>query len=299
MLCCRCAGLFWQKQEENLTMIQRDELGRIREEYDAKGYVVIPNVLDGSVVREMGRHLEWLMARNPGVRPERLGHTLIPDDPFWCRVVSDPRLLDIAAQFVGPNIALFASSYFSKPAFDGLPVLWHQDGSYWPLDPCGAVVSLWVAVDDSTPENGCLRVIPGTHRMELKELVPETTIPNALLSQLSPEWIDESKAVDVVLRAGDVSVHSPNIVHGSNANNSPKRRCGLSIRYIPTTTRIVRHMPGPRGGRAAAAVWWPDGKWPCCFLLRGEAVPGVNEYVSMPRYDESRHMKFDGCEQWK
>lgn len=271
----------------------------IRERYDADGYVVVRNVLDPVLVREMSQHLQWLMARNPDVRPERLGHTLIPDDPFWCRVISDSRLVDIAAQFVGQSLALFASSYFAKPPFDGLPVLWHQDGSYWPLDPPDAVVSLWVAVDDSTAENGCLRVVPGSHRMELKGLIPDSTTPNALLSRMSAEWIDESKAVDVVLNAGDVSVHSPNIIHGSNANNSPKRRCGLSIRYIPTTTRIVRNMSGPRGELATSDALWPDGRWSCCFLLRGEPAAGVNEYVPMPRFDPARHMPFDGCEKWK
>ena len=69
------------------------------------------------------------------------------DDPFWLRVVSDDRLLDIAELFVGPNIALFNSSYFCKRASHGSPVLWHQDRSYWPID--SDVVTLWLAVDDS------------------------------------------------------------------------------------------------------------------------------------------------------
>jgi len=227
------------------------------------------------------------LTHNPGVRPEKLGHTLIPDDPFWCRLVSDNRLLDIAEQFLGPNIALFASSYFSKPPFDGMPVLWHQDGNYWPLEPQDAVVSLWLAADDSTPENGCMRVIPGTQNMEFTEHLREEKKRNVLQSQLPPDVIDESRAIDIVLKAGDVSIHGPRIVHGSNANLSPKRRCGLTIRYIPTTTRIV---PGQRG--------WPNEKWPCSFLLRGQGVPGVNEYLPMARYDPARHMPFNGCEEW-
>ena len=263
------------------------DLAQVRKIYDEHGYVVVRSVLDANLVAEMGKHVDWLLERNPGVRPEHLGHTLIPDDPFWCRLLSDPRLLDIAQQFIGPNIALFASSYFSKPPYDGLPVLWHQDGNYWPLDPQEAVVSLWLAADDSTPENGCMRVIRGTQNMEFKPHVRETTVRNALSSTLPPEMVDESKAVDVILKAGDVSIHGPNIVHGSNANTSPKRRCGLTIRYIPTTTRIVRGLRG-----------WPDEKWPCCFLLRGKAVPGINEYVQMPKYVPGKHMPFKGCEKW-
>jgi ectoine hydroxylase-related dioxygenase (phytanoyl-CoA dioxygenase family) len=261
-------------------------LSDVRKVFDENGYVVVRQALDPNLVAEMGQHIEFLMKHNPGVRPESLGHTLIPDDPFWCRLISDPSLLDIAQQFIGPNIALFASSYFSKPPFDGLPVPWHQDGNYWPLDPQDAVVSLWLAADDSTPENGCMRVIPGTQDMQFQQHVPVSG-RNALGSKLPAEFVDESKAVDVILKAGDVSIHGPNIIHGSNANTSPHRRCGLTIRYIPTSTRITRGIRG-----------WPDEQWPCCFLLRGKAVPGVNEYVQMPKYVAGKHMPFRGCERW-
>ena len=93
--------------------------------------------------------------------------------------------------------------------------------------------------------------------------------------------INESKAVDIELKAGDVEVHHPNIVHGSRANNSPKRRCGLTIRYIPASIRITK----------------PEGHAP--FLLRGAPIPGINEYVPFPRYIKGTHMPFQGCESWE
>ncbi|MBI4530944.1 MAG: phytanoyl-CoA dioxygenase family protein, partial [Candidatus Latescibacteria bacterium] len=136
--------------------------------------------------------------------------------------------------------------------------------------------------DDSLPENGCMRVIPGTHTMDLQKLRPREDIPNVLRSEIDPALVDESKAVDLVVRAGGVSVHHPNIIHGSNANTSPKRRCGLTIRYIPTSTRIISKK-----------------QWPSAFLLRGEAVPGVNTYLPRPKYTEGKHMSFKGCELWK
>jgi len=190
-------------------------------------------VLDAELVAEASWHVDWRMARNPDLRPEHLGHKLLGSDPFWLRLVSDPRLLDIAELFIGPDFALFASHYISKPAGDGQPVLWHQDGSYWPLEPM-KVVSLWLAVDDSNPENGCMRVVPGTQHMDLQALEERTDVANILRSGIDESVVDESKAVDVVLKAGDVSVHHPSIIHGSNANRSPRRRCGLTIRYIPT-----------------------------------------------------------------
>lgn len=253
---------------------------RACEQFDRDGYVIFRNVLDCELIAEANNHVNWLMKKNPGLRPEQLGHTLLKNDPFWLRLVSDDRLLDIAEQFIGPNIALFASHYISKPPHDGQPVLWHQDGSYWPLRPM-EVVTLWLAVDESTPENGCLRVIPGTHKLELQKMRARTDVSNVLDSEIEPSLVDESRAIDVILQPGDVSIHHPNVIHGSEANNSPKRRCGLTIRYIPTSTQIVS-----------------DGPFPSAFVLRGSAVPGINEYQPRPRFVEGEHMPFRGCENW-
>jgi len=253
----------------------------LKDQFERAGYLLFPNVLDDELVGETKEHVAWLMRKHPDLRPEQLGHTLMTHDPFWVRLISDDRLLDIAEMFIGPNIALFASHYICKPPFDGQPVLWHQDGSYWPLKPM-EVVTLWLAVDDSTPENGCMRVIPSTHKMEIQELRPNTEVANVLSSEIDPSLVDESKAADCVLKAGGVSVHHPNIIHGSNANNSPARRCGLTIRYIPTSTRILT-----------------DESWPSAFLLRGEAVPGVNDYNPRPKYVAGEHVPFRGCDEWK
>ncbi|MHB8717571.1 MAG: phytanoyl-CoA dioxygenase family protein [Candidatus Dormibacteria bacterium] len=247
----------------------------LRQRFSRDGYFVVPSVLDGDLMAEVSAHVDWLQARHPELRGEQLGHLLVADDPFWVRLVSDPRLLDVAEAIIGPDIALFASHYISKPAYSGQPVLWHQDSAYWPLDPM-EVVTLWLAVDDSDAENGCMRVIPGSHTMEVKPLRAAADGENVLGSEIAVET-DTSKAVDVVVPRGGVSVHHPNIVHGSEPNRSPRRRCGLTIRYIPATTRILH-----------------DG-WPCAFLLRGRAVPGINTYVARPRWRSGDHMPFRGC----
>lgn len=251
----------------------------VRAQYDREGYGVARRVLDAGLIAEAGAHIDWLLARNPTLRAEQLHHQLMTRDAFWVRLISDARLLDVAQQFIGPDIALFASHYISKPPRDGQAVLWHQDGSYWPLEPM-EVVTLWLAVDDSTPENGCMRVIPGTHRMEIKPHHARQDQPNVLSSSLEDSVVEESKAVDVVLKAGDVSIHHPNIIHGSNANTSPRRRAGLTIRYIPATTRIKTESP----------------PWPACFHLRGK--PGVNLCNPLPPYTPETSMVFTGWEAW-
>ncbi len=246
--------------------------------YETDGYVIFRNVIDSDLIKEVNDHVDWLQARHPDVRPEQLGHIYLRDDPFWLRLVSDDRLLDIAEQFVGPDIALFASHYISKPPFSGQPVLWHQDAAFWPLDPM-EVVTLWLAVDHSTPENGCVRVVPGSHRSGVAATRENTTLENVLGREIAVD-VDESAAVDMILAPGDVEVHHPNIVHGSNANTSTQRRCGLTIRYIPTTTRITD----------------PETPYPSAFHLRG--ARGVNEYQPLPRYDAGRHFPFAAGIEW-
>ncbi len=110
---------------------------------------------------------------------------------------------------------------------------------------------------------------------------PRSEVANVLGSGMDDALVDESRAVDVVLAAGDVSIHHPNLVHGSNANTSPRWRRGLTIRYIPTSTRIVSATP-----------------WSCAFLLRGRPVAGINEYVRRPTHVAGEHLGFRGCEQW-
>lgn len=239
-------------------MTHTDAVQRYRED----GYVVFRDVLDAELVAEADRHVDWLLARHPELGPDQLSHHLAKNDPFWIRLVSDDRLLDIAQAFIGPDIALFATHYICKPPRTGRAVLWHQDGAFWPLDPMD-VITLWVAITDSDPENGCLRVIPGTHTMELKGMRDRRDV-ESVLGQEIDDQVDESRAVDLVLESGDVSIHHPNIVHGSEPNTSDRWRRGLTIRYIPTSTRITD----------------PEAASP--FLLRGRAIEGINSYLPRP-----------------
>jgi ectoine hydroxylase-related dioxygenase (phytanoyl-CoA dioxygenase family) len=250
----------------------------VLDQFDRDGYVIFRDVIDADLINEVNGHVGWLQARHPDVRPENLGHVYLRDDPFWVRLISDDRLVDIASLFVGPEIALFASHYICKPAFSGRPVLWHQDGAFWPLDPM-KVVSLWLAVDGSNPENGCVRVVPGSHKQDFAAMRKTAADDNVLGAEIAVD-VDETDAVDMVLQPGDVEVHHPNIVHGSNANTSPHRRCGLTIRYIPTSTRIVAD----------------EQPYPSAFLLRGD--PGVNSYQPRPRYRAGEHFAFRDAAAW-
>lgn len=107
----------------------------LRQTYDEQGYVIVRNAIDPDLAAETAAHVQWLIKKHPDTRPEQLHHNLLVDDPFMHRLAGDDRLLDIVAQFIGPAIALFAAHYIAKRPYDGQAVLWHQDGTYWPLEP--------------------------------------------------------------------------------------------------------------------------------------------------------------------
>ena len=209
---------------------------------------------------------------------------------FWLRLIGDDRLLDVAEQLIGPNIALFAAAYVVKRPATGGRFAWHQDGtrmaagwqqdgSCWPLEPM-QVATLWVACSASKRANGCVRVIPGTQHLPLQERAEVADESVALLSGMDQSLADESEAVDLELEPGDVSLHHPHTIHGSTANTSGRWRRGGSFLYIPTTTRI-------RSDTFAS------------FLLRGAGVPGINAYREFSRYREGEHFPFRERDAWR
>jgi len=125
------------------------------------------------------------------------------------------------------------------------------------------VITLWLAIDPSTPENGCMRVIPKSHHEPLPHERPKFPTPDCLLHErLRDAKVDESKAVDIRLEEGEFSIHHPFLIHGSNPNISRKRRCGFTIRLIPTTTELEK----------TEAENHP------LYLLRGTDEEGTNSY---------------------
>ena len=256
------------------------EIDKQKDRYETSGFVIERGAIDSDLAGEMEEHVHWLGRRYPDIRPESLGHGLLAHDPFMWRLTGDDRLLDIAARFIGNDVALFAAHYIAKPPRTGKPVLWHQDGSYWPLEPM-EVTTLWVAATDSTRDNGCMRVIPGTQNAKLikkSDLAELDQSKYVLGFGIREEDIDDSDAIDIELSAGDVSIHNPAIIHGSNENRTDSWRIGLTLRYIPTKTHVNK----------------ADHE---SLLLRGSA-DAPNLYAERPRFDRERHMSFRGCEEF-
>ncbi len=152
-------------------------------------------------------------------------------------LIRHPGILDPVEDLIGPNILCWGTSFFIKDARDPSFVSWHQDSTYWGLEPPD-IVTAWIAISESTLDNGAMRVIPGSH---LGDQMPhrDTFARDNLLSrgQEVAVDVDGSDAVDLELRPGEMSLHHVRLIHGSEANPSARRRIGFAIRYLPTHVR--------------------------------------------------------------
>jgi len=152
-------------------------------------------------------------------------------------LVTNSRILDYVQDLLGETLILRHSHFFAKLPGDGKRVSWHQDASYWPLTP-SKVVSAWLAIDDTDVENGAMQVIPGSHKNAQVAFEKSSKTENNVLNQTvhHPEK-HGNDPVSLTLKAGQMSLHSDWILHGSEPNMSTRRRCGLAMRFLSSNVR--------------------------------------------------------------
>lgn len=155
-------------------------------------------------------------------------------------------VLDRVSAIAGPDLLVWGANFFSKPPGSAQFVSWHQDATYWGLEP-DDIVTAWIALTPSTVENGCMRVIKGSHDSPLPHV--DTHAADNMLSrgQEIAVAVDEAQATDVVLAPGQMSLHHVRIAHGSEPNRSDDWRIGWVVRYIgghvrPTAGRRDRAL---------------------------------------------------------
>ena len=157
-------------------------------------------------------------------------------------LATHPALVDAVEAVMGPDLLIQATLIFCKYPGNDAFVSWHQDSVYlkWHLTPS---ISAWLALTDSTVESGCMRVIPGSHRQGLQPHVEIKSAKNLLRrGEQVRVTVNEDEAVDMALRAGQMSLHHNTIIHGSNPNRSEARRIGFIVRFV---TSQLRESPFP------------------------------------------------------
>ena len=241
------------------------------ENYKKDGYVTPQFRLPDEVLSDIRAAHDRLVQRHPEFSD--YCSALLAYDTWFLTVARMPEILDMVEQVIGSDIALWNSSFFAKPAKVGTKTPWHQDGEYWPIRPL-ATCTVWIAIDASTPENGCLRVIPGSHKSQQLAQHNHSDADNIALNlELDDGAFDEADAADIILQPGELSLHDVYLYHGSEANNSDKPRRGMTLRYMPTSS-VYRHdqaVPSENEGPLAMSNR-------TVYLMRGTDQSGENDF---------------------
>ncbi len=206
-------------------------------QFRQEGYVSPVRVMSESAANEVCDRLSEFERNNGGPLRGDLRHKSHLLFKFLSDVVHNERIIDAIEDIHGADLLCWTTNFFIKEANTGAFVSWHQDSTYWGLS-APDVVTAWVALTDSNESNGAMAVMPATHLMDQ---VPhrDTFSDNNLLTrgQEVAVDVDESKAVRLDLKPGEMSLHHVRLIHGSPPNLSNGRRIGFAIRYIPTSVK--------------------------------------------------------------
>jgi ectoine hydroxylase-related dioxygenase (phytanoyl-CoA dioxygenase family) len=252
------------------------------QQYERDGYVIPTYRLPAEKVIALRETLDRLIEANPDVRPEKLvsahiaGHNSegVTGSSDFLDLAHDPDILDIVSKVLGPDVILWGCHVFCKPGSTGFETPFHQDGHYWPIRPL-ATCTVWIALDRSDRENGCLQVIPGSHRK--RQLVPhlhEDRDDLVLTQRTEITAYDPETAVALELEPGQMSLHDVYMIHGADANRSPRRRAGIALRYMPATSVFERNL-NPTNGKSGLPVSFATRP---LWLVRGEDKTGRNDF---------------------
>ena len=243
------------------------------EEYHSRGFVTPDFKLPDEVVTKIRQRHDLLLQNHPEFN--NYCSTLLAYDTDFLSVAKDPEILAMVRQLLGDDFALWNSSFFAKPANGGHATPWHQDGEYWPIEPL-ATCTVWIAVDPSTVENGCLNVIPGSHKEQrLKRHKQNSSKALTLSLEIEADEYEADSAVPIELEAGQISLHDVYLVHGSEANNSKHSRRGMTLRFMPTTSVFNRE----KASRMANQFKMDDHAERTLYLMSGVDKSGKNDFA--------------------
>jgi len=243
----------------------------LKEVYEEQGFVSPVDVFSNEEIKAYRDAFDALEARE-GKEKCQIGlQARHFDEEFIWQLASDKRVVDVIQTLMGEDVMLLSTHFFCKYADPESKtfVAWHQDITYWGLEPPIAHTA-WIAIDDADVENGCMRFIPGSHKNGIATHDKSQREGNLLSinQEIPDEFVNDEKAIDVILKAGQMSVHDGQLFHASNPNRSNRRRCALTVRYIPPHVKQARL-------NSVKQAWQP-------IVLRGEDRFGHFALVPRP-----------------
>lgn len=151
-------------------------------------------------------------------------------------------------KILGPDLILWGMHIMHKPAKTGKKIPWHQDGTYWPINP-KATCSVWIAITDVDETNGCMQFIPKSHKAGLLPHLQEDKVKDSgelkgsLDLKIDEDAFDKNEAINCVIKRGQVSFHDTYLLHSSDANISTKSRKAIVLRFMPSSSLFDRSIP--------------------------------------------------------
>ena len=209
--------------------------------YQEKGFIAPLDALTKAEAEEVKSEIEFIEKKWPN-ELEGLGRNYIHlISPIFDKVVHNSKILDAVESIIGKNILACGTTLFIKNSDERGFVSFHQDAKYIGLEPHNWVTA-WIAVTDSNEENGCMRMWSGSHKTDLKNHIEnfDYNKGNLLTRGQTVENVPLEETEPVILKAGQMSLHHPKIVHGSGVNKSKSRRIGFVIQsYIGSNVEQV------------------------------------------------------------
>lgn len=207
------------------------------EHYNTRGFIAPLDVYSPTEIADIRGYFDQLLERvvAEGGNSYSISSAHLKYGPVY-DILTNPRIVEYISDLFGENVIAWGSHFFCKMPHDGKTVAWHQDASYWPLSPSKAA-TVWLAIDDADIENACMKFIAGSHHFGHMTYRESDSAEHNVLNQSIDNAEQYGEVVYDQLRAGQVSIHSDLLLHGSEANDSSRRRCGLTLRYCAASVR--------------------------------------------------------------
>ena len=209
------------------------------EQYHDQGFISPIRVISEQEAHSIKQELEMVEAEFPEEINAESRNNLHLSFAFLDALAHNEIIVDAMEDLIGPNISLWASVMFIKEPSSKHYVSWHQDATYMGLDSLNFPTP-WVALSPSNKETGCMTMIAGSHKTKIQEHEDTFAENNILTRGQVIQNVDESKAVDLILEPGEMSIHHGAVIHGSQPNNSTHRRIGFSLQsYMPPNIKQI------------------------------------------------------------
>ena len=208
-------------------------------QYEDEGFVSPINIFSKDKIKKIRDEIELIEKEIPSELEKSGRYNAHLISPLLDEVTHNPKILDAVQSLIGENILVCGTTLFIKNPKEKSFVSYHQDAKYIGLEPLNWVTA-WIAITDSNEHNGCMRIWAGSHKENFKEHDQKFNAGNLLTRGQTVKNVPKDKTTPLILRAGQMSLHHPTVVHGSDINKSEDRRIGFVIQsYIGTNVKQV------------------------------------------------------------